>query len=153
MRFSCRAQRASARLFACGLAVYVGIGAFSVFLANAQPTAISKPDKASANDPQQRRHSRRLPRRPVLTWADQVATLEAVHIALNTTADGATYVWRRHHGNLDAIIQPTQSFKDGKDGRQRVCRHVVIMLISGSFTRRAEGIACRLIDGSWALDG
>ena len=88
--------------------------------------------------------------RDYLTQTDELAALEAVHIALSRVADGATYVWRRDHGRLNAVIRPTQSFKDK---RQRVCRHIVIMLNSGSYSRKAEGIACRLDNGLWSLEG
>lgn len=88
--------------------------------------------------------------RDILTRIDEMAALEAIQVALSGVADGATYVWRRNHGYLNAVIRPTQSFKDS---RERVCRHVVIMLNSGTHSRRAEGIACRISDGRWSLEG
>ncbi len=88
--------------------------------------------------------------RDLLSRTDELAALEAIQRALSSVADGATYVWRPDHGYLNAVIRPTQSFKDRHD---RVCRHVMIMLNSGTFSRRAEGIACRLQDGLWSLEG
>lgn len=81
---------------------------------------------------------------------DELAALEAVHRALTETADGETFVWRATHGRLNAVLQPTISFKDK---HQRICRHVVIMLNSGLKSQRAEGIACRLESGTWSLAG
>jgi hypothetical protein len=81
---------------------------------------------------------------------DEIAALEAIRVALTEVGDGGTYVWRRQHGRLNGIIQPTISFKDGAG---RVCRHIVLVMRLGTATGRAEGIACRLADGRWQLDG
>lgn len=81
---------------------------------------------------------------------DAVAALEAVQLALTEVGDGATYVWHRKHGRLSGAIQPTSSFKDGSG---HVCRHIVMALTSGSYSRKAEGIACRQRDGVWVLEG
>jgi surface antigen len=88
--------------------------------------------------------------RNTLDDADEVATLDAIHTALSQVGDGGTYVWHRQHGRLSAIMQPTQSFKDNAG---QVCRHIVIMLVSGAANRRTEGVACRLPTGRWQLDG
>lgn len=88
--------------------------------------------------------------RTTLDDTDEVATLDAIHTALSQVADGATYVWHRNHGRLSAILQPTQSFKDASGN---VCRHLVVMLMSGAATRKTEGIACRMATGRWQLDG
>ena len=88
--------------------------------------------------------------RATLDDNDEVATLDAIHIALSQVGDGGTYVWHRQHGRLSGIMQPTQSFKDVGGN---VCRHLVIMLVSGRHTQRTEGIACRLGNGRWQLDG
>ncbi len=88
--------------------------------------------------------------RNTLDDADEVATLDAIHTALSEVGDGSTYVWHRQHGRLSAIMQPTQSFKDSAG---QVCRHLVVMLVSGVANRRTEGIACRLATGRWQLDG
>ena len=85
-----------------------------------------------------------------LSQRDELATLEAIHYALSNTADGETYVWRSTHGRLNAVLQPTTSFLDSRD---RVCRHVVIMLNSGLKSKRAEGIACLSDSGTWSLAG
>jgi hypothetical protein len=88
--------------------------------------------------------------RATLDDNDEVATLDAIGIALSHVGDGGTYVWQRLHGRLSGVFQPTQSFKD-RGGN--VCRHLIIMLTSGRHTQRTEGIACRLTNGRWQLDG
>ena len=82
--------------------------------------------------------------------ADAIAALEAVQVALTEVGDGATYIWHRRHGRLSGAIQPTTSFKD-RSGQ--VCRHLVVALTSGNYSRKAEGIACRLHNGVWVLEG
>jgi hypothetical protein len=85
-----------------------------------------------------------------LNAIDEVAALEAVQWALTEVADGATFVWHRQHGRLSGLVQPTSSFKDASD---RICRHLVMMLTSGGYSRKAEGVACRQADGVWLLEG
>jgi hypothetical protein len=87
---------------------------------------------------------------PRLDTSDEAATLEAVHLALSELGDGASYVWHRRGGRLSGVINPTTSFKD-RDGR--VCRHLVMTLSAGPHTARTEGVACRLADRSWRLEG
>ena len=43
---------------------------------------------------------------------DEIAALERIQYALSEVSDGKTYVWRRWHGRLSGIVQPTASFKD-----------------------------------------
>ena len=81
---------------------------------------------------------------------DEIAALEAIRVALTEVGDGGTYVWYRQHGRLSGIVQPTASFKDLAG---RVCRHILLIMTVGTATGRAEGIACRLGDGRWQLDG
>ena len=81
---------------------------------------------------------------------DEIAALEAIRVALTEVGDGGTYVWYRQHGRLSGIVQPTASFKDAAG---RVCRHILLIMTVGTATGRAEGIACRLGDGRWQLDG
>lgn len=88
--------------------------------------------------------------KPHLDQSDEIATLEAVHLALTEVGDGASYVWYRRNGRLSGIVQPTTSFKDPKG---RICRHVVLILSAGTHTNKAEGVACRLANGSWQLEG
>jgi surface antigen len=86
----------------------------------------------------------------ILDEGDEIATLNAIHTALQTVGDGGAYVWQRPHGLLDGIIQPTASFKNANGD---VCRHLVIRLNSGAYSRQVEGIACRASDGRWSLSG
>lgn len=88
--------------------------------------------------------------RPALDARDELATLEALHVALSEVGDGASYVWHRPGGTLSGVIQPTSSFKDASG---KICRHIVVVLSSGALSRKTEGIACRLANGSWQLDG
>ncbi|HJU32265.1 MAG TPA: hypothetical protein VJ740_12450 [Hyphomicrobiaceae bacterium] len=81
---------------------------------------------------------------------DEIAALEAIRVALTEVGDGGTYVWHRQHGRLSGIVQPTSSFKDMSG---RVCRHLLLIMTVGTAKGRAEGIACRLGDGRWQLDG
>ena len=85
-----------------------------------------------------------------LDETDEIAALEAIRVALTEVGDGGTYVWYRQHGRLSGIVQPTVSFKDSVG---RVCRHILLIMTVGAATGRAEGIACRLADGRWQLDG
>ncbi|HUS97847.1 MAG TPA: hypothetical protein VMX97_14040 [Hyphomicrobiaceae bacterium] len=88
--------------------------------------------------------------RDTLTASDEIAAMEAIQIALSEVADGATYVWHREHGRLSAIVRPTTSFRNARGG---VCRHIKIMLNSGTYSRHSEGIACRQVSGIWSLEG
>jgi surface antigen len=86
----------------------------------------------------------------MLDDGDAIAALEAVQLALTEVGDGATYIWHRKNGRLSGAIQPTTSFKDTSG---QVCRHIVVALTSGDYSRKAEGIACRLSTGVWTLEG
>lgn len=88
--------------------------------------------------------------RASLDDTDEMATLDAIHVALTQVGDGGSYIWHRNHGRLSGVFQPTQSFKDA--GGQ-VCRHLVVTLVAGAAVRKTEGIACRLANGRWQLDG
>ena len=88
--------------------------------------------------------------RATLDDNDEIAALESVQIALSEVGDGATYVWHRRNGRLSGVVQPTASFKSAAG---RVCRHLVVTLSSADQTRPTEGIACRLADGRWQLEG
>jgi hypothetical protein len=85
-----------------------------------------------------------------LDASDAEAALKAIHLGLTEVGDGSTFVWHRAHGRLRGTVRPTSSFRD-VDGR--VCRHLVVTLAAGRYARTSEGIACRLEDGSWALEG
>jgi surface antigen len=85
-----------------------------------------------------------------LDESDAIAALEAVQVALTEVGDGATYIWHRRNGRLSGAVQPTGSFKDATG---QVCRHIVVALTSGMYSRKAEGIACRQRNGVWNLEG
>ena len=87
---------------------------------------------------------------PQLDEKDEIAALERIQYALSEIGDGKTYVWRRWHGRLSGIVQPTGSFKDNGG---KVCRHLIVLMTSGTNTKKQEGIACRLPSGRWQLDG
>jgi hypothetical protein len=87
---------------------------------------------------------------PKLDEKDEVAALERIQYALSEVGDGKTYVWRRWHGRLSGIVQPTASFKDSGG---KVCRHLIVLMTTGTNTKKQEGIACRLPSGRWQLDG
>lgn len=82
--------------------------------------------------------------------ADEIATLEAIRFALTEVADGSSYVWYREHGRLNGLVNPTSSFKDGKG---RVCRHMVLIMSAGAQSSKIEGVACRDGSGRWLLEG
>ncbi len=81
---------------------------------------------------------------------DQIAALDAVRIALAEVGDGATYVWHRGNGKFSGTAKPTLSFKN-RNGQP--CRHIVVTLQTRSHSRTTEGVACRLSNGRWQLDG
>lgn len=88
--------------------------------------------------------------RPALDNGDEIATLEAVQLALSEVGDGSSYVWHRRNGRLSGVVRPTTSFKDGSG---KICRHIVIALSTDGYSRSTEGIACRLASGVWQLEG
>jgi hypothetical protein len=103
-------------------------------------------DKPQSTRPKYADHS------DIRTWldeSDEIAALEAIRVALSEVGDGATYVWHRTNGRLSGTVKPTASFKDVAG---RVCRHIVLVLASGTHNGKVEGIACRLPDGRWQLD-
>jgi hypothetical protein len=82
--------------------------------------------------------------------SDELAVLEALQVALAEVGDGATYVWHRQNGRLNGLVQPTRSFKDAAG---RICRHLVVMLVSGEVSKRTDTVACRLASGRWQVEG
>jgi 17 kDa outer membrane surface antigen len=81
---------------------------------------------------------------------DEIAALEAIRIALTEIGDGSTFVWRRANGRISGAVKPTSSFRNVQG---RVCRHILIVLAAGTRTGKIEGVACRLDNGRWELDG
>jgi hypothetical protein len=114
------------------------------------PCTCPHPDSDPSKSPSLRIKPRYAEAHALLDENDEIAALEAIRVALTEVGDGGTYVWRRNHGRLSGIVQPTASFKDPGG---RVCRHLVLIMTVGTATGRAEGIACRLADGRWQLDG
>jgi hypothetical protein len=86
----------------------------------------------------------------VLDESDEIAALESVQLGLSRMDDGASFIWRRHNGRLSGVVRPTSSFRSAKGD---LCRHVVVLLTTGFKTRTAEGVACRLANGRWQLEG
>jgi surface antigen len=82
--------------------------------------------------------------------SDEIAALDAIRVTLSEVGDGNSYVWHRNNGRLSGVIHPTGSFRDASG---RVCRHIVVVLTTGLHFGRIEGVACRLGDGSWQLEG
>lgn len=140
----------------CGLAsavFCVAIVLIAPELANAQDTAASSPN-CSCPDTTSPRGSGRA-QRPKLAGRhlgpdDEVATLEAIQLALTEVGDGATYVWHGRDGRLSGVVQPTASFKSGEG---KICRHIVVVLSASGYSRTSEGIACRDTVGLWQLNG
>ena len=85
-----------------------------------------------------------------LDAGDQIAALSSVQHALANVADGSTYVWHRKNGRISGLVKPTTSFKNSEGA---ICRHIVVLMTTGSRTKKTEGIACRLDNGVWSLDG
>ena len=110
----------------------------------------TRPEPTSPNPTKPSPRPRYADAMPPLDVSDEAATLEAVHLALSELGDGASYVWHRRGGRLSGVINPTTSFKD-REGR--VCRHLVMTLTAGPHTARTEGVACRMADKSWRLEG
>jgi surface antigen len=90
------------------------------------------------------------PRKPQLDEDDEIAALEAIRVALSEVGDGSTFVWQRRNGRVSGLVRPTASFKDASG---RICRHIMLILNSGTQTGKIEGIACRLDNGRWQLEG
>lgn len=112
--------------------------------------AVCNDDKGSAQSPHTRFAGLTAPVPETFDIIDKKAALESVQYALSAIGDGSSYVWHRGHGKLSGVVQPTQSFKDAQG---HVCRHFVVMLASGTYTKRTETVACRMPNGIWQLDG
>jgi len=145
-------------LLVVGAAAMLTVLALSPKLASAQdvkpaepaPCTCPHPDGNPSTPPSFRIKPKYAEAHALLDENDEIAALEAIRVALTEVGDGGTYVWHRNHGRLSGIVQPTASFKDLGG---RVCRHLVLTMTVGTATGRAEGIACRLADGRWQLDG
>jgi hypothetical protein len=85
-----------------------------------------------------------------LDESDEIAALETIQLALSRMDDGSPFVWRRANGHLSGIVRPTVSFRNASGA---LCRHMVVLLTTGYKTRTAEGIACRLANRRWVLEG
>ena len=135
------------RSIACFRAIFVTV-AFSLcailFAYQASVSANAQNDAGRTAET-----SPRIAKARPFTADDRVAALESVHIALTEVGDGARYVWRRQHGRLAGVIQPTESFLDAKG---RVCRHIIVLLNSGTKSKKTEAVACRLENGVWRFD-
>lgn len=85
-----------------------------------------------------------------LDETDEIAALLSVQLALSRAGDGTNFAWRRRSGRLSGIVSPTATFRNPSGA---ICRHFVVMLTTGFKTGKREGIACRLANGRWQLDG
>jgi len=85
-----------------------------------------------------------------LDESDEIAALESIEIGLSRMDDGNPFVWRRQNGRLSGIVRPTISFRNAEGA---LCRHVTVLLTTGYRTATAEGIACRLPNRRWVLEG
>jgi hypothetical protein len=85
-----------------------------------------------------------------LDESDERAALESLQVALSKVSDGSSYVWHRANGRLSGLIQPTSSFRNESGA---ICRHIMVLLTTGERTKKREGIACRMENGLWRLDG
>ena len=83
---------------------------------------------------------------PKLDEKDEIAALERIQYALSEVGDGKTYVWRRWHGRLSGIVQPTASFKDTSG---KVCRHLIVLMTTGH--EHQEARRYRLPAAEWPL--
>jgi surface antigen len=86
----------------------------------------------------------------VLDERDEIAALESVQLGLSRMDDGSAFVWRARTGRLSGVVRPTASFRNPEGV---ICRHLVVLLTTGFKTRTAEGVACRLDNGRWQLEG
>ena len=48
------------------------------------------------------------------------------------------------------IVKPTSSFRSSKG---QICRHIHLLLNSGQYSKKSEGVACRTARGIWSLEG
>lgn len=145
---------------ACGMAAAVFIGAIvivapdSVRAEASQPgPSCSCPDSKAPDagaKPQPQQKPKLADARPPLPRTAEIAAFEAIHLALSEVGDGSTYVWHGRDGVISGSVKPVASFKDASG---RICRHILLSLSAGSVTRSTEGIACRLPDRSWQLEG
>lgn len=85
-----------------------------------------------------------------LDESDEIAALESIDLGLSQMDDGNPFVWRRPNGRLSGIVRPTVSFRNAEGA---VCRHVIVLLTTGYRTATAEGVACRLPNRRWVLEG
>lgn len=138
MRSICRAARLAAPVL-CSLILVPSTGIAQD--ASSTPDLRASPDTRAIRGPA-----------PImrLDEADEIATLEAIRVALTEVGDGGAYAWYRENGHLNGVVNPTSSFKDRKG---RVCRHLVLILSAGPRTGKVEGIACRGPEGRWSLEG
>lgn len=137
------------------LSAGIGAAAFlvaTVFLVNDEARAVDAPVPAKASAVGARSAATRElpPIKARVEPGDELAALRAIDAALSGAGDGSTYVWGHGNGRLAGSIRPTSTFRDQLG---RICRHLIVTMRLGSYTRRGETIACRGGDGAWSLDG
>lgn len=80
--------------------------------------------------------------------SDKFAALHALHMALNNTADGGTFVWQKTNRDLKGVIKPTSAFRNSYG---QVCRHVIYAISLGRYRKQIELVACREAGDRWRL--
>lgn len=83
-----------------------------------------------------------------LDRSDRVAALHALHMALNNTADGGTFIWKKDDRGLKGVIKPTNAFRNAYG---QVCRHVIYAISLGRYRKQIEFVACREAGDRWRL--
>jgi len=143
-----RARSASPLTVACFLAATLApFGSATSGPAIAQPEyAASAPSRDIARQPDESPSLSELRER--LDASDQVAALHALHMALNNTADGGTFIWQKTNRELKGVIKPTTAFRNAHG---QVCRHVIYALALGRYRKQIEFVACREAGDRWRL--
>jgi hypothetical protein len=148
-------MRSTAALLPLGLTVAAGFSLFALVLFAPEPAHAAE-DRSGAPpctcpDAQEKASRPKYADLPSpLDESDEIAALTSVQVALSRVGDGTAFAWRRGNGRLSGIVSPTSSFRNTSGA---ICRHFVMLLTTGFKTRKTEGIACRLANGRWRLEG
>lgn len=142
------ARSAPLILVACTLAALPCAAGIAAAASETAETRSASP-KAPYAVARQSEESLSLPElRARLDESDRVAALHALNMALNRTADGATFIWQKNNRNLKGVIKPTSAFRNAHG---QVCRHVIYAISLGRYRKQIELVACREAGGRWRL--